>query len=206
MYTLRERAQRSYPTTKLVCFTRKYLAPTLRKRFSLTVNEPNAIDDDILLINGTLVLNEDSRQFIKRKQVLNTMYMQSGRIAYAHLAQDTAREHANELCRSLTSQSFVKLAKKCKQIKTKNLPLLTYPWELINQNTELIKEDYATLGEKQSEGTIDNRAAIYGKETDVYIGKGSFVEAHVTLDAKDGPIYIGKDTRIHTGSRITGPT
>jgi UDP-N-acetylglucosamine diphosphorylase/glucosamine-1-phosphate N-acetyltransferase len=28
----------------------------------------------------------------------------------------------------------------------------------------------------------------------------------VTLDVRDGPIYIGDDTKIHAGSRITGPT
>jgi UDP-N-acetylglucosamine diphosphorylase/glucosamine-1-phosphate N-acetyltransferase len=206
MYTLRERAQKSYPTSKLICFTRNYLAPTMKKRFALTVNNPEAIDDDILLINGTLVLNENTEQFIEKKQVLNTMYMQNRRLAYAHLSQDVAKDHANELCRPLTSQSIKKLAGKCTQIETKNLPLLAYPWDFINRNSELIKEDYASLGKKQSEGTIDNKAAVYGKEIDLYIGKDSFVEAHVTLDARDGPIYIGDGTKIHAGSRITGPT
>jgi UDP-N-acetylglucosamine diphosphorylase/glucosamine-1-phosphate N-acetyltransferase len=206
MYTLRERTQKSYPTSKLICFTRNYLAPTIKKRFSLTANDPKAIDDDILLINGTLILNENTRQLIEKKQATNTLYMQNGRLAYAHLSQDLAREHANELSKPLTSQSIKKLARKCKQTETKNLPLLTYLWDFINHNTELIKEDYAALGTKQSEGTIDPKAAVYGKETDVYIGKGSFIEAHVLLDARDGPIYIGNDTKIHAGSRITGPT
>ena len=206
MYTLRERVQKSYPTSKLICFTRNYLAPTMKKRFSLAVNNPKAIDDDIILINGTLVLSENTRQFIRKKQAPNTLYIQNQRLAYAHLNQDLAREHANELCKPLTSQSIKKLARKCKQIETKNLPLLTFPWDFINHNTELIKEDYAALDKKPSEGTIDPKAAVYGKETDVYIGKGSFIEAHVVLDARDGPIYIGNDTKIHAGSRITGPT
>jgi UDP-N-acetylglucosamine diphosphorylase/glucosamine-1-phosphate N-acetyltransferase len=178
----------------------------MKKRFSLTVNDPQAIDADILLTNGALVLNENTKQLIEKKQALNTLYMQNERIACAHLNQDIAREHADELCRPLTSQSIKKLARKCKQIETKNLPLLAYPWDFINHNSELIKEDYAALGNKQSEGTIDAKAAVYGKETDLYIGKGSFVEAHVTLDARNGPIYIGNDTKIHAGSRITGPT
>jgi len=206
MYTLRERVQKSYPTSKLICFTRNYVAPTMKKRFSLIVNDPDTIDDDILLINGTLVLNETTKQLIEKKQADNTLVMQNERIAYAHLNQNIAKEHANELCRSLTSQSIKKLAKKCKQAEAQKLPLLTYPWEFINHNAELIKDDYTALGRKQSEGTIDSKAAVYGKEADVYIGKGSFVEAHVTLDARDGPIYIGNETKVHAGSRITGPT
>ena len=206
MYTLRERVQKSYPTSRLICFTRNYLTPTMKKRFSLTINDPKAIDDDILLINGALILNENTKQLIEKKQADNTLFMQNERIAYARLNQDTAIGHANELCKPLTSQSIKKLARKCKQTEAQKLPLLAYPWEFINHNAELIKEDYAALGRKQSEGTIDNKAAVYGKETDVYIGKGSFVEAHVTLDARDGPIYIGNDTKVHAGSRITGPT
>ncbi len=206
MYTLRERVQKTYPTSKLICFTRNYLAPTTRKRFSLIVNDPKAIDDDILFINGALILNETTRQFIEKKQVLNTLYMQNQRVAYAHISQDKAREHADELCKLLTNQSIKKLARKCERIETRNLPLLTYPWEFINHNAELIKEDYVALGRKQSEGTIDSKAAVYGIETDLYVGKGSFIEAHVTLDARDGPIYIGDDTKIHAGSRISGPT
>ncbi len=38
------------------------------------------------------------------------------------------------------------------------------------------------------------------------MGKGGFVEAHVTLDARDGPIFIGNETIVHAGSRISGPT
>jgi UDP-N-acetylglucosamine diphosphorylase/glucosamine-1-phosphate N-acetyltransferase len=206
MYTLRERIEKSYPNSKLICFTRPYLAPTIKNRFSLTVNNPKAIDEDILLINGALILEEETKHFIEKKQVLNTLYKQNERLAYAHLSKDTAREHANELCKPLTSQSIKKLARKCKQIETKNLPLLTYPWDFINRNGELIREDYTALGNKQSEGTIDPKAAVYGKETDLYVGRGSFIEAHVTLDVRDGPIYIGNDTKIHAGSRITGPT
>jgi UDP-N-acetylglucosamine diphosphorylase/glucosamine-1-phosphate N-acetyltransferase len=178
----------------------------MKKRFSLIVNDPDAIDDNILLMNGALILNETTKQLIKKKDAQDTLVMQNGRIAYAHLSQNTAQEHANELRSPLTTQNIKKLARKCKQTETQKLPLLTYPWELINYNAELIKEDYAALGEKQSEGTIDSKAAVYGKEADVYVGKGSFVEAHVTLDARDGPIYIGNSTSIHSGSRITGPT
>ena len=206
MYILRERVQKSYPTSKLVCFARSYLAPTLRKRFSLVVNNPAAIDDDVLLINGTLILNDTTKQLIERKHVKDTLVTQNGRIAYAHLSQNTAQEYARELCKPLTTQGTKKLAKKSKQTETQKLPLLTYPWEFVNHNTELIKEDYAALGRKECEGTIDSKAAVYGKETDVYVGKDSFVEAHVTLDARDGPIYIGNGTNVHSGSRITGPT
>ncbi len=206
MYTLRERAQKAFPASRLICFTRNYLAPTLKKQTSLLVNEPTKIDDDILLINGTLVLNEKTKELIKKQHAKNTVTIQDGRLAYAQLTQKTAKEHASKLCQPFTTLSLKKLLKSCKKTETSQLPLLSYPWDLVNHNAELIKQDYAALGRAESEGTIDNKAAVYGEETDVYVGKASFVEAHVTLDARDGPIFIGNDTNVHSGSRITGPT
>jgi UDP-N-acetylglucosamine diphosphorylase/glucosamine-1-phosphate N-acetyltransferase len=206
MYTLRERVQKAFPTSRLICFTRNYLTHTLRKRTSLSVNEPNKIDEDTLLINSTLMLNEKTKQLIEKRHEENTLTMQDGRLVYTHLTQATAHDYAKELSKPLTTLCVKKLLKTCKRTETSKLPMLSYPWDLINHNAELIKEDYATLSNKENEGTIDSKAAIYGKQTDIHVGKGSFIEAHVTLDVRDGPIFIGNNTNVHSGSRITGPT
>jgi UDP-N-acetylglucosamine diphosphorylase/glucosamine-1-phosphate N-acetyltransferase len=91
-------------------------------------------------------------------------------------------------------------------LEAEDLPLLSYPWDLVNKNAELIKQDYSTMAKEECEGTVDDRATIYGRREDVHVGKGSFIEAHVTLDARDGPIFIGNEATVHSGSRITGPT
>jgi len=206
MFNLLERAQRVYPESKILLFTRNYLKPTLKKRVSHSVNEPDAIDDETLLINGALVIDEKTKQLIKKKLVKNTLMMQKERIALAHLSEDLARNLGKELCKPLTNLTLKKLLKNCKTLEASDLPLLSYPWDFVNKNAESIKEDYAALEKKESEGTIDSRVAVYGKQENVYVGKGAFVEAYVTLDARDGPIFIGNETMVHTGSRITGPT
>ncbi len=206
MFSFLERVQRLYEASKLICFTRNYLAPTLKKRVPHPVNDVRAIDDDVLLINGTLITSKKTKQLAEKKLTKNALLMQNGRIASAHLSQNNAREYAKELCKPVTDLTLKKLLKKCKRVDASNLPLLNYPWELVNHNAELIKEDYAAIGKKESEGIVDAKATIYGKKTDVYVGKDSFIEAHVTLDARDGPIFIGNGTNVHSGSRITGPT
>jgi UDP-N-acetylglucosamine diphosphorylase/glucosamine-1-phosphate N-acetyltransferase len=206
MLNLLERAQRSYPESKILLFARNYLASTLKKRFSHPVNASDSIDDETLLINGSLVMDEKIKQLIKKKLVKNTLITQKGRIAIALLREDTVRNHGKELCNPLTASTLKKLVKNCKTLEASNLPLLEYPWDLVNKNADLIKEDYAALGKKESEGTIDSRAAVYGNQENVYVGKGSFIEAYVTLDARDGPIFIGNETTVQAGSRITGPT
>jgi len=206
MLSLLERAHKTYSESKFLLFTRNYLASTLKKRVSHPVNETDAIDDETLLINGSLVINEKTKQIIKKKLAKNTLIMQKGKIALAHLSEDTARNHGKELCKPLTALILKKLMKNCKTLEASDLPLLNYPWDFVNKNAELLKEDYAALEKKESEGNIDSRVAFYGNQENVYVGKGSFIEAYVTLDARGGPIFLGNETIVHTGSRITGPT
>ena len=206
MFTMLERAQRFYQKSHFLLFARNYIVPTLQKRVSHPVNEPDFIDDDILLINGTFVMDTKVKQLIEKNLGKNVLMMQKGRIALAHLSEDAARDCGEELCGPLTRLTVKKLVEKSKTLEASSLPLLTYPWDLVNKNAELIREDYSIMVKKENEGTIDGKAIVYGNEENVYVGKRSVVEAHVTLDARDGPIFIGDETVVHAGSRISGPT
>jgi len=206
MFTFLERTQRAYPEVRILLFTRDYLAPPLKKRVSYPINDFGLIDDEVLLINGTLLIDEQVRQIIEKRLDRDVAVTQHGRIALASLSEKVARKYGKELLKPLTSKTSEKLMKECKVLEAANLSLLTYPWDLVNKNAELIKEDYLALSRKECEGRIDDRVAIYGDRKNVYVGKGSFVEAYVTLDARDGPIYIGEETLVHSGSRISGPT
>lgn len=205
MFTMLERAQRFYQELRCILFARDYIAPTLRKRLLLHVNEPDLIDDDVLLINGGFVMNTRAKQLIEKNLDENVLIVQKGRIALAHLREDVARDYGQELCGSLTRLAAQEIMKQSKTLEASNLPLLTYPWDLVNRNSELIKEDYSIMAKEESEGTIDSKATIYGNEKSVYVGKHSVVEAYVTLDSRDGPIFIGDETMVHGGSRISGP-
>jgi len=206
MSSFLERAQRMFPESSFLLFTRDYLVPTFRRRVSYPVNEPNSIDDDVLLINGTLIADEEMKRLIEKKLDRNVLITQQGRVALAHLGEGVARKHGEELCKPVTRFASEKLIRKCKTLEASNLRLLTYPWDLVSNNAELIKEDYSWLGKKGFEGTMDDGVTVYGGEEKVYVGEGSFVEASVTLDAREGPIYIGSETMVHAGSRISGPT
>ena len=51
---------------------------------------------------------------------------------------------------------------------------------------------------------ISPRATIHHPER-VYISKGAFIEPGAVLIAKDGPIYIGKNAHVMSGSFLRGP-
>lgn len=206
MFSFLERAQRMPCESSFILFTRDYLVPTFRRRVPYPVNEPDSIDDDVLLINGTLIVNKEAKRLIDEKLSSNVLVTQRGRMALAHLDERIARKYSEKFCIPFTQRALGILMKECKTLDASNLRLLTYPWDLVNSNAELIKEDYSALGKKGCEGTMDNGVTVYGDEEKVYIGEGSFVEASVTLDARDGPIYIGEGSVVQAGSRISGST
>jgi len=206
IFTLLERALRLYSESRFLLFTRNYLVPTLRKRVLQPVNQPDCIDDDVLLINGAFVLDYEAKQLIEKKLARKVLMVQNGRMVLAHLSEGIARNYGNELCNPLVGLTLKKLMKECKTLEGSSLPLLTYPWDFVNKNAEQIKKDYTVLEKKESEGTVDRRVAIYGNKKDVHVGNGAFVEAYVTIDARDGPVFIGNETIVHSGSRICGPT
>ena len=206
MFSFLERAQRIFSESSFLLFTRDYLVPTFMRRVSCPVNEPNSIDDDVLLINGTLIVNDEVKRLIEKKLDRNVVIKQQGRIALAHLGERVATKHGEEICKPLTRLASEKLIGECKTLESSNLHFPTYPWDLVNSNAELIEEDYFRLGKRGCEGKMDDRVRVYGDREKVYVGEGSFVEASITLDARDGPIYIGSETVVHAGSRISGPT
>jgi len=206
IFTFLERVQKAYSESRILLFTRPYLAPTLSKRVSHPVNKPKQIDDHMLLINGSLLVDEKLRKLAEKKLAKNVLMLQNNRLAMASLSEEVARKYGEELCKPLSKALLRKLSKECKTLTAAKLPLMSFLWDLVNQNTDLIKKDYAEVDKRESEGLLDEKAIVYGDKRSVYVGKGAFVEAFVLLDAREGPVFVGNETLIHSGSRITGPS
>jgi len=206
MFTFLERTQRMYSESKILLFAREYLKPTMGKRVSPFVNKPEHIDDHLLLINGALIVDVAVKRLAEKKLASkNVLMLQSNRLAMASLSEDVAQKYGKDFCQPITKALLTKLSKECKLLKATNLPLTNYPWDLINQNSIRIKKDYAEASKRESEGFLDPKVVVYGHKTNVYIGKDTQVEAFTILDARDGPIFLGNETVIQAGSRITGP-
>ncbi len=205
IFSFVERIQKVFPRYPLLLLTRDYLIPTLKQREIHPINDPDAIDDDLILVNGTLVVAKQTRQLIQNKLGKNVAMTQNGRVILAHLSQGVAEKHAQTLCKPITQHQLKKIVKECKILKAQNMPLMMHPWDLINNCAELIRKDFKLIHAKDSEGTLDKQATIYGDASNLCLNERAFVEAYVALDVRNGPIYIGKETIVHAGSTITGP-
>jgi UDP-N-acetylglucosamine diphosphorylase/glucosamine-1-phosphate N-acetyltransferase len=84
----------------------------------------------------------------------------------------------------------------------------THLWELVEANPRLIEED-AILMSREWPSLLDRGApdgvAVYAPEQ-ILVSDSASIDAHVCLDAREGPILIGEHVHIQSGSRIEGPS
>ncbi|MCR9154527.1 MAG: GlmU family protein [Bacteroidetes bacterium] len=79
---------------------------------------------------------------------------------------------------------------------------ISRPYHLFQYNGAELELDYKLLTDGRQSASISETNTIIGD--DVFVEEGAFVEAAV-LNAKSGPIYIGKDATVMEGSVVRGP-
>jgi UDP-N-acetylglucosamine diphosphorylase/glucosamine-1-phosphate N-acetyltransferase len=80
---------------------------------------------------------------------------------------------------------------------------IEHTWDIFSKNDAAIREDFELLTEDRKSQPIPKSVNTIAKEN-IFIEEGAKLE-FVTLNATNGPIYIGKDTEIMEGSVIRGP-
>ncbi|MDD4178474.1 MAG: hypothetical protein PHH14_00270 [Candidatus Margulisbacteria bacterium] len=80
---------------------------------------------------------------------------------------------------------------------------IEYLWDLIIGLKEDLEADLRVMG-SGVKGQVHPTAVIYNKEN-VLIEEGAEIEAQAVLDARQGPIYIGKNTVVKPQTYLKGP-
>ena len=76
-------------------------------------------------------------------------------------------------------------------------------WDIFSKNAEAIQEDFNLITNNRQSQPIPTSNNVIALEN-IFIEEGAKLE-FVTLNATNGPIYIGKNTEIMEGSLIRGP-
>lgn len=202
---LYEKVVSLFPNTEYVFFMRDYLAPVYAEK-GISSNKLETLDDDILLVNGSLLASSDLKSIIEPLIGKSTLVFQEDRLALAYLKSELAKEFGELFLSPVDKKSIKKLKSKVESKEVTNLKLLKYPWELVNNNAEKIKEEFGLIAKGESQGEIDSKVTVYGDPKNLYVAKGAFVEAGVVIDVRNGPVYIGENTYVQTLSRIDGPS
>lgn len=87
-------------------------------------------------------------------------------------------------------------------IYSQPLQFIQHPWDIFTYNGQEIKKDILLLGLKPNPEKLSLTNTLLG--TEIYIEEGASCECS-TLNTKDGPIYLGKDSEVMEGCTIRGP-
>jgi UDP-N-acetylglucosamine diphosphorylase/glucosamine-1-phosphate N-acetyltransferase len=87
-----------------------------------------------------------------------------------------------------------------------DVTLATWPWDLVNANSEFLFEDgrNTDLGFGQNLGSVDQGSYLLNKES-IHIGGGSRVRPCAVIDAESGPVWIGRNVSIFPHTYVQGP-
>lgn len=86
-------------------------------------------------------------------------------------------------------------------IYSQPLQFIQHPWDIFTYNGQEIKKDILLLGLKPNPEKLSLTNTLLG--TEIYIEEGASCECS-TLNTKDGPIYLGKDSEVMEGCTIRG--
>jgi UDP-N-acetylglucosamine diphosphorylase/glucosamine-1-phosphate N-acetyltransferase len=86
---------------------------------------------------------------------------------------------------------------------TGDCKILEHSWQIFEYNNWAIRQDFELITEDRKSQEISSTNQLICPEN-IFVEEGAHVSYSI-LNAKDGPIYIGKNAEIQEGSLIRGP-
>jgi len=195
--TLMEKIKRNLPAAETVYFLREHLAAVFKENVKDgLVNNLKALKDDVFIVNGRLLPKKGDLKLEGDEEIA----VKGEDIVYARVKKATMEKM---LAGSL--EDTLKNLREELSTKETDLTLIEYPWDLINENSKAIEEDFRALG-SGIRGDVHSTCVILGDKENLYIAKTARIYPYVVLDVENGPIIIDEGAVIHPFSRIEGPS
>ena len=159
--------------------------PYLSRKFPIVREGEN------VLINGSVCPNDEIVNAIKKLKP-NQIVIHNDTIIALHV-----REEELDRVGDTSSEGIEEIVIKSAPIK------INYTWDIFAQNDTAIRKDFLLLTHGKKSQSLPSSTRCLGEEN-IFIEKGAEVN-FATLNAKTGPIFIGKDSEIMEGAVIRGP-
>jgi UDP-N-acetylglucosamine diphosphorylase/glucosamine-1-phosphate N-acetyltransferase len=196
MSTLAHKLLARLGASDAACFVPPYMADSYKAKTAWKVNDLSVLNgDDLLLVNPAL--KADGLK-IRASGPSEVCVNEAGEWLYVYVAK--AAGLPTDCVESFLAAAMSKFPK-----STANFPTWNYTWDLVLQNPEAIRHEFAAAGKSGIEGSVEQPNAIRGSSKDVFVAKGALVHPLVVLDAANGPIFIDEGAEIHPFTRIEGP-
>lgn len=147
---------------------------------------------EVLLINAAFFANKSLTELIE-KLPLNSKLTSANRVVAARLSEIPT---FTNLSASLAALSEIDAPA--------DLRRLEKVWDIFSQNGTSILEDFASLTRGLKSQPIPEFVQVVNRES-IFLEEGAVVQPGTILNAKDGPIYIGRNAEIMEGCLVRGP-
>jgi UDP-N-acetylglucosamine diphosphorylase/glucosamine-1-phosphate N-acetyltransferase len=165
----------------LGCTTTTITEDYLSEKFPMVEMEDN------VLINASFLPTRELVELIKNLEENHAIFNDEDVIAF--YSKDTHEE--------IDFSNFNTLEYNESVIKIENT------WDIFSKNGDAIQEDFDLIIKGRKSQTIPQTTVTF-KSEDIFIEEGAKLPL-CSLNATDGPIYIGKNAEIMEGSMIRGP-
>ncbi|MCX6139126.1 MAG: putative sugar nucleotidyl transferase [Ignavibacteriales bacterium] len=202
MSSLGEKIAAAYPGASISLHMRPSLEPLFKTRYSnFRINE--LIADSVLFINGRALAGLDFASKIPLEGPAETVYYSGKAIVGARLS-GTLLEQLKQKPAGIASIGEFDGVRRVQV----DVPLVAYPWDLINRLDEQMKSDFerkrSFIKGKQIKGNVSPGVHLLNKKN-IFIDEGSLLQPGVVIDAENGPVYIGKQVTVMPHATIVGP-
>ncbi len=155
----------------------------------LSAKFPIKVSDDNVLINGSILPNNELLLQISKLQLGQMLKKQDVEIAFRTNKSGVSTESSSGFQAVETSTDFMQI------INT---------WDIFKHNPQVIFDDFAQITKGRITNKISNTNFIIGDPNLIFLEDGAQAE-YTFLNTSDGPIFVGKDAQIMEGSKIRGP-
>ncbi len=155
----------------------------------LSIKFPVKRDANNILINGSILPNPELVEKIMGLHPGQVMIREDILVAYHVTAEELDRNvRSGEMEEVTIDTAFDKI---------------NFCWDIFNLNSVALIHDYELLTKGRTSAPISQTNNVRGRDN-IFIEEGAVVE-FASLNATQGPVYIGKNTEIMEGSMVRGP-
>ncbi|MEA4967328.1 MAG: GlmU family protein [Bacteroidaceae bacterium] len=148
---------------------------------------PIIFADSMTLINGSVCPTPKLVQAVKNLSVNQVLVCNDNIIAMSKTREDFISE-GDDIEKIEVEEDFIKL---------------NNVWDIYVYNDRAIREDFELITKGRKSQTLSSTNKLINPEN-IFIEEGASVEC-ACLNAKNGPIYIGKNAEIMEGAVVRGP-
>ena len=195
-FSVRERIQHLAPSSRIEVTMRKILAEVYAEEHANITIHPSSVplDPDTLVINGRWLCDESAWQALQQ--------LPPGTVARQQDEWVAVRGSEGQSCSRSTLESWLT------SLPTMEFPggmVLSYPWELIEQNSQQIIADFQLRNRLSGVVPDHPQIAVLGNPDQISIHETADIDPFVVLDARHGPIWIDAHVKLQAFTRLEGP-